>query len=86
MEADIYGYGHMHDYIPKSLSRMTLTAQGKIKSSVSIGCTTGSWFRTYTKGVIASYGEQKCYPPTEIGAAMFTLNPNTGFIDVNRSV
>ena len=86
MEADIYGYGHLHDYIPKSLSRMTLSPQGKIKSAIAIGCTTGSWFRTYTQGIGASYGEQKCYPPTEIGAAMFTLNPSTGFIDVGRSI
>jgi len=87
MNADIYAYGHIHDYIPKSLSRMTAVDTGeKIKSKVSIGATTGSWFRTYTKGIIASYGEQKCYPPTEICTAVFTINPNTGFLDVNRSV
>lgn len=85
-EADIYAYAHIHDYIPKSYSRMTISPQGKIKASVSIGCTTGSWFRTYTKGQIASYGEMKCYPPTEIGAAMFTINPNTDHVDVQRSI
>lgn len=85
-EADIYGYAHIHDYIPKSLSRMIISPQGKIKSSVSIGCMTGSWFRTYTQGIIASYGEMKCYPPTEICCAIFTINPNTGFIDVGRSI
>ncbi len=85
-EADIYAYGHIHDYMPKSLSQMTISPQGKIKSEVRMGCTTGSWFRTYTKGIIASYGEMKCYPPTEIGAAVFSINPNTGFIDVQRSI
>jgi hypothetical protein len=86
-EADIYGYAHVHDYIPKSLSRMiTLDVGEKIKSKVSIGATTGSWFRTYTKGIIASYGEQKTYPPTEICCAVFTINPNIGFLDVSRSV
>ena len=85
-EADLYGYAHIHDYIPKSYSRIIISPQGKIKSSVSIGTITGSWFRTYTKGVIASYGEQKCYPPTELGAAMFTINPNTGYVDVQRSI
>ena len=85
-EADIYGYGHIHDYIQKSLSRMIISPQGKIKSAVSIGATTGSWFRTYTQGTIASYGEQKVFPPTEISCAAFTINPNTGFFDVQRSV
>ncbi len=85
-EADIYGYGHIHDYIPKSYTRLVLSSQGKIKNSVSIGCTTGSWFRTYTSGAVASYGEQKVYPPNELCAAMFTINPNTGYCDVQRSI
>jgi len=85
-EADIYGYAHIHDYIPKSYSRMTISPQGKIKSSTSIGCSTGAWFRTYTKGITASYGEQKVYPPTEVCCAMFVINPNTGYLDVQRSV
>lgn len=83
-EADIYGYAHIHDYIPKSLSRMRAQSN-KIKSVVSIGATTGSWFRTYTKGIVASYGETRTYPPTEICCAKFIINPNTGFLDVHRS-
>jgi len=90
MEADLYGYAHIHDYIPKSLSRMAVTDTSRgapqIKSQVAIGSTTGSWFRTYTQGIIASYGEQKCYPPTEICCAMFTINPETGLVDVNKSI
>jgi len=84
-EADIYGYAHIHDYIPKSYSRIKISPQGKIKSSVAIGATTGSWFRTYTKGTVASYGEQKVYPPCEICCAKFIINPNTGYLDVQRS-
>ena len=86
MEADIYGYAHIHDYIPKSYSQITISSQGKIKSRVSIGAITGSWFRTYTKGIIASYGEQRCYPPTEICCAKFIINPNTNSLDVQRSI
>ncbi len=86
MDADFYGYAHIHDYMPKSLSRMTVTDEGKIKSKTVIGATTGAWFRTYTRGIIASYGEQKCYPPTEMGCAVFTINPNTGYVDVNKSI
>ncbi|MCJ7829053.1 MAG: hypothetical protein MUP81_04855 [Dehalococcoidia bacterium] len=90
MEADIYGYAHVHDYIPKSLSRMTIndTSKGKarIKSVTSIGVTTGSWFRTYTQGIIASYGEKKSYPPTEICSAVFIINPDKEFADVHKSI
>jgi hypothetical protein len=72
-EADIYGYAHLHDYIPKSFSRLVVNDKGNIKSKVAIGAITGSWFRTYTQGVIASYGERKCYPPTEICCAVFSI-------------
>ncbi len=85
-EADIYAYGHCHDYMPKSLSRLAVSEAGKIKQKVSIGATTGSWFRTYTQGLIASYGEQKVYPPTEICCAVFTIDPEHDYIDVNRSI
>jgi len=90
MDADLYGYAHLHDYLEKSYSRMVVVdksnKQGKIKSKVVSGVTTGSWFRTYTQGIQASYGEQKCYPPTEICCAMFTINPNTGTIQTSKSI
>lgn len=85
MDADIYGYAHLHDYLEKSYSRIAVNEKGKIHNKVSSGVTTGSWFRTYTQGIQASYGEQKCYPPTEICCAMFTVNPNTGEIRTDRS-
>jgi hypothetical protein len=84
--ANIYGFGHVHDWIPKSLTRLGTDDRGKIDNDVAIGATTGSWFRTYTQGINASYGEENCYPPNELCCAMFTINPNTNFIDVGRSV
>jgi hypothetical protein len=84
-DADFYAYAHVHDYMPKSLTRLQVTTAGKIKNHVAIGATTGSWFRTYTQGNTASYGEIKGYPPCELTAAKFTINPNTGEIDVGRS-
>jgi hypothetical protein len=85
-KADIYGYAHIHDYIPKSFTRLNVNDRGKITNDVAIGAITGSWFRTYTQGINSSYGEQKVYPPNELCCAMFSINPNTGFIDVSRSV
>lgn len=84
--ADIYAMGHVHDYIQKSVTRLNTNERSKIGNHLSMGVTTGSWFRTYTQGVNSSYGEQKCYPPNELNCAMFTINPNTGFLDVSRSV
>ena len=84
--ADIYAYAHLHDYLMKVRTEKTVSDAGRIKQRVSIGVTTGSWFRTYTQGIIASYGEMKCYPPTEITAAVFTIDPEHDFIDVSRSV
>jgi hypothetical protein len=89
-EADIYGYGHVHDYIPKSLSRMAIMpspgGKTKIKQHVAIGTTTGCWFRTYTQGVIASYGERKVYPPTEICCAKIMIDADEMFYDSHKSV
>jgi hypothetical protein len=85
-KADFYGYAHIHDYIPKSFTRLNVSDNGKITNDVAIGATTGCWFRTYTQGINSSYGEQKVYPPNELCCAMFTINPNTDFIDVSRSV
>jgi len=88
-DADIYGYAHVHDYMPKSFSRIGVTdiaSKGKIKERVAVGTLTGCWFRTYTQGIIASYGERKCYPPTEIGCAKFTIEIDEMFWDVNRSI
>jgi len=72
----------------KGKSRMTIPDKAgvdTIKARVSIGAITGCWFRTYTKGIIASYGEKRAYPPTEICSAVFIINPHTGFLDVSRS-
>ena len=85
-DADFYAYAHCHDYMPKARSVKTVSEAGRIKQRVAIGATTGSWFRTYTQGIIASYGELKTYPSTEICCAVFTIDPEHDFIDVNRSI
>lgn len=88
-DAHIYGYAHVHSYKGEPKAFMTLADraydQSKIKSEESMGALTGCWFRTYTQGVIASYGERKVYPPTEICCAMFVINAHTGEVDVHRS-
>lgn len=84
-DADIYGYAHIHDYIPKSYTRLYVSDKKKITNKVAIGATTGSWFRTYTQGIHSSYGETKCYPPNELCCAMFTIDVDKNIKDVQRS-
>lgn len=80
-DANIYGYGHTHGmqlYSPDTLGtsdNMVIKAKGKL------GALTGCWFRTYTQGNIASYGEIKVYSPTRIGCPVFVLNPDKGTIE-----
>lgn len=88
-EADFYGYAHMHDLIRDEKPYVTLTPrpfdQSTLKAQEQVGAVTGCWFRTYTRGIVASYGEQKAYPPGVIGCAVFTINAQTGIIDVAKS-
>lgn len=74
-EADMYATGHMHDIITDTKSYLTLDANNIIKQREKVGAVTGCWFRTYSQGVRASYGEKKNYPPTIIGSPMFTITP-----------
>lgn len=87
--ARIYGFAHVHDIIPDYKPYMDITAQpfgqAKIVEVEAVGAMTGSWFRTYTRGVVASYGEMKTYPPTVLGCALFTINPEKNEISVKRS-
>lgn len=84
-DADFYGYAHMHDYLDKSFTRLTVNADGRIKNKVAIGAVSGCWFRTYSQGINASYGEKKVYPPSEICTAVFLIHPDNQTIDVQRS-
>jgi len=88
-DAHIYGYAHMHDIIIDDKSYMSLTprafGQSDIKSSESVGVVTGCWFRTYTKGIHASYGERKAYPPTAIGCPVITIDASTQSIEAHKS-
>ena len=81
-EASIYGYAHVHAiqiFSPQALAvneGLKITAKGKV------GALTGCWFRTYTQGEIASYGEMKVYKPSRIGCPRFYIVPDKGELGV----
>ena len=74
-DADFYSYSHMHDIIPNPTASLVTNLALEIVSRKKVGAVTGSWFRTYTQGIRASYGEKKLYSPTTIGSPVFKLNP-----------
>lgn len=82
-DADLYATGHMHDLITDTKPYLTLDSSNRIKQREKVGAVAGCWFRTYSQGVRASYGEKKMYPPTAIGAVMFTIKPTRKQISVS---
>jgi len=80
-DANIYGYAHTHNIQLYSPDILGTYANLKIGAKGKIGALTGCWFRTYTQGVIASYGEMKVYSPTRIGCPVFILTPDKGMVE-----
>ncbi len=77
VEADIYFMGHVHDQKGQRLVRVAADAPcTKLITRESIGIITGSYLKTYAEGA-TSYGEEKGYSPTPLGAARVTIRPET---------
>lgn len=81
-ESDITLHGHMHDVITDTRVPLGLNRQNEIKAKRKVGAITGCWFRTYTQGEKASYGEIQSFPPTVLGCPVFTIIPDKGEIKV----
>lgn len=82
-DADIYAMGHMHEILTITTPYLTLDKQNMIKQKVKVGAVTGSWVRAYTQNVRASYAEKRSYPPTSLGAPIFTIRPDKDEITVS---
>lgn len=81
-DARIYGHGHMHDIITHTVPYLDLSDTNIIHQKERVGAVTGCWFRTYSQGVAASYGERKNYPPTSLGCPRFVILPSKGEVRV----
>lgn len=82
-DAQIYGYAHVHTIKANSPESLSSNDACKIVSKCKVGAITGCWFRTYTQGEVASYGEKKVYKPTRIGCPRFFFLPSKGEIGVD---
>ncbi len=75
-DADIYMIGHVHDQ--QGRRHPTIGADAacrKLVEKVKIGVVSGSYLKTYAQG-ITTYGEQRMYKPTNLGAAFVHIQPD----------
>jgi predicted phosphodiesterase len=76
-EADIFFMGHVHDQMGARLTPLVADSDClKIRHRTKLGVISGSYLKTYAQGV-TSYGEQKGYEPTTLGAAFVQVRPDT---------
>lgn len=74
-DADLYFLGHVHDQL--AVRDVTITANQPCTSLVQkhkLGVISGSYLKTYSQD-ITTYGEQRGYSPTVLGAATIHLKP-----------
>ena len=77
-EADVYMAGHVHDQIGRRQPIIAANALcTELQTRDRVGIVSGSYLKTYALGT-TSYGEQKGYPPVNLGAASVTLVPGNG--------
>lgn len=80
-DADLYFLGHVHDHTARK--EPTIGADrdcAKITQRIRLGMISGSYLKTYNQGS-CSYGEQKMYRPTSLGAAVARICPETRRIE-----
>lgn len=76
-EADIYFVAHVHDQTGTRLVTLGANAPAtELIQKEKLGVISGSYLKTYAEKT-TSYGEQKGYLPTILGAAKVTIKPNT---------
>ncbi len=75
-EADLYLIAHLHDETMKKLIRIGANRDcTEPAQKVTLGTITGTYLRTYEKGV-TGYGEQRGYDPTPLGAVVVEFEPD----------
>lgn len=77
-DADIYFCGHVHDKVGRREPSLGGDpACTRLRAHEKLGVISGSYLKTYAQGV-TTYGEQRGYRPTALGAAWVRLIPATG--------
>ena len=75
-DADIYFCGHVHDQVGRRQPTIGADADCQhLRAKERVGVISGSYLKTYQQGA-TTYGEQRGYRPTCLGAAVVTINPD----------
>lgn len=75
VEADLVMMSHVHEQLAKSFTRLYPDENcSSIQAKITMGMITGTYLRTYVPGM-TSYGEQRGYHPTTLGASRATYSP-----------
>ena len=80
-DADVFLYGHVHRKQSDRVPRIGLSGVKFINRSMLIGIC-GTFLKTYGNSDLASYGEIKGYPPTEIGGITLNIKPQRRWVDM----
>jgi len=76
-DADLYFIGHVHDQVARREPALTANTDcTRIMERQRLGMVSGSYLKTYQQGS-TSYGEQRGYRPTALGAAVARITPAT---------
>lgn len=76
-DADLYFCGHVHDQVARQEPAIGANATcTKLVQRKRLGLVSGSYLKTYAQGA-CSYGEQRGYRPTNLGAAIAEVCPET---------
>jgi len=74
-DANIYMVGHVHDQTGKRIVQLGADRScRKLTETQRVGVISGSYLKTYSQGV-TTYGEQRMYRPTVLGAAVISIRP-----------
>jgi len=82
-DADVYMVGHVHDQVGRREPAIGANAAcDELVARERLGIISGSYLKTYAENT-TTYGEQRGYRPTVLGAASVTIHPASREIHAN---
>ena len=71
--ADIYLFGHSHDYVSRQIPRIYVDRKGKVQHRPALIANVGTFKKTLSKGVIPSWEESMGFPPRSLGGIVVKI-------------